>query len=289
MFVLHTLGGVPLAPPPREVPTEIGRGAAWRRTRRTMMDLATHILVNVGMLNPLFSIPFLNQDVLRIDWLHCMDLGAGADFLGGVLWVCMQKMPGANVEARADSMWQDIQRYYAAHGINNSCLHGFVPTTVRPKASKPPKLRASAGVVRHLIPYSKELVDRFCTGGDPQEMAMRAGAHSLCECYMALRTDSIFKKDTLHDHSILFCLQYSFLHRNYGQVWRMKPKTHLFLELGLEAAAGGQPETCWTYRDEDFGGTCAHFARRRGAPCTVPGFSHAVITRFMQRRFIYVN
>ena len=106
---------------------------------------------------------------------------------------------------------------------------------------------------------------------------------------MALRTDSIFKKDTLHDHSILFCLQYSFLHRHDGQVWRMTPKTHLFLELGLEAAAGGQPETCWTYRDEDFGGTCAHFARRRGAPCTVPGFSHAVITRFVHRPVIYVN
>ena len=145
---------------PIQVHTDIGMAAAWRTARRSKADLETTIMQNVGVVNPMFSLPFMHQDVWRIDWLHAVDLGCGADFLGGVMWEAMQRMPGNNIAARAQAMWDDIQRYYTTNRVE-SRLHGFVATTVRPEASKAPKLRAGAAIVRHPIPYGLELVDRF--------------------------------------------------------------------------------------------------------------------------------
>ena len=46
------------------------------------------------------------------------------------------------------------------------------------------------------------------------------------------------------------------MQRAAGKLWVFKPKFHLF--------QGGNLGLLWTYRDEDFGGSIAHTARRRG-------------------------
>ena len=46
-----------------------------------------------------------------------------------------------------------------------------------------------------------------------------------------------------------------------SEVWRVKPKLHLCVELAMTHAA---PSACWCYRDEDFGGPVARQCKMRG-------------------------
>ena len=63
--------------------------------------------------------------------------------------------------------------------------------------------------------------------------------------------------------------------------WKVKPKLHLFLEL---CSDGSQPSKTWTYRDEDWGGSVARMARRRGCVLTLPSFSSAILERFKMQQ-----
>ena len=116
---------------------------------------------------------------------------------------------------------------------------------------------------------------------------MRHAMH-LFQFYMCLRTQSM-KGDFLHQETIKFSMLFSALQDMQPTIFRCRPKLHQLLEMGEEARAeGGMPETCWTYRGEDFGGTGAHFAKRRGSVLTVPGFSNMVLSRFFSQPFVRI-
>ena len=63
----------------------------------------------------------------------------------------------------------------------------------------------------------------------------------------------------------------------------MKPKLHLLLELGEEQ---GSPASCWTYRDESWGGTVAAFARRRAGTLTTASCSNNLLQRFFMQPMV---
>ena len=46
---------------------------------------------------------------------------------------------------------------------------------------------------------------------------------------------------------------------------------------------GGRPSLYWTYCDEDFGGSVAHLARRRGNIASGRATSESVLSRFKVR------
>ena len=60
-------------------------------------------------------------------------------------------------------------------------------------------------------------------------------------------------------------------------LWRVKPKMHLFQELCFEDA---NPSDSWTYRDEDFGGYLAASSRCRGGKATVRSVNEMVLNNF---------
>ena len=47
-----------------------------------------------------------------------------------------------------------------------------------------------------------------------------------------------------------------------------------------EMHIGTRPSLYWTYRDEDFGGTLARMARRRGGRSTARSTGESVLSRF---------
>ena len=88
----------------------------------------------------------------------------------------------------------------------------------------------------------------------------------------------------LADNSRKFCVLYSALESTVGATcprWRMKPKTHLMQEL-CEMHTHN-PSSNWLYRDEDFGGSMAAFARRRGGPARPAVVSACVLMKFRAR------
>ena len=145
-----------------------------------------------------------------------------------------------------------------------------------------PKLRCSAAQMRALVPWLQDLSTDLLADDDPKEAAMKVAAHHLNECYKALSSNSIFFDDILKRSSRLFAAQVVALEaRSVGtRMWRIKPKLHLFLEL---ASSGSQPSKFWCSRDEDFGGACAHMARRRGGLAKPGPSSSTLLNRWRLR------
>ena len=149
---------------------------------------------------------------------------------------------------------------------------------IRKDKKTPPKLRGKAAQVRALVPFGVQLAEKYLSDANEVEAAAKAGIRHLHQCYQSLSSDSAFGPDVLQSEAIAFAWQYTALSKFHdGVLWRLKPKLHLCLEL---AAEHGRPALCWTYRDEDFGGSVSQAARRRGGPLSPKSFSANVLDRF---------
>ena len=62
-----------------------------------------------------------------------------------------------------------------------------------------------------------------------------------------------------------------------ARAWRIKPKLHLLLHI---ASDSNLPKLIWTCRDEDFGGSVARMARRRGNLLSCRAVSWTALARF---------
>ena len=245
--------------------------APWRSQRFTLKDFLERLLRKGCTINPIFFVFGIALKIFRIDWLHAVDLGVSADFLGSLLWMIAEKMPAPNQESRVKLLWKEINEFYVNYGIKDR-LKKFTKNTIRPEASQPPKLHASASQCRALVYFGHLAAQKFLSDTEPDEYAAKTAAYHLNVCYSTLKTPN---KDALFKSSQAFVLQYAALFAtSNGIAWRIKPKAHMFLEL---CAEGSRPELTWTYRDEDYGGTIAKTCKMRGRWKKVKCFStHAL-------------
>jgi hypothetical protein len=254
----------------------VDEAAPWRQSRLDHWAFLDRLRGKGLQPSPLFGSPGLRTSCFKPDWLHIVDLGVACDFLGNFLLLLSKKFPGAAHKARVGAMWQDIQRWYQACGVENR-LDNLYPTMLQKAASDPPKLRAKAAQARFLVPYAAFAADRFL-GGDKVGNLAQALAHELAHCYSCLPTHE-FEHARLKFHCRRFCLLATIMEAEHnGTLWRCKPKLHMFQEIAefhLDS-----PATFWTYRDEDFGGSLAKLARLRGGPRNPGVVGDNVLTRF---------
>ena len=261
---------------------DFGENAAWRQERLSHWELLERMLRSGTSVSPIFSAPWVRSTMFRPDWLHCADQGVAADFMGNYfLYFIDHKLQGTSRAARCLALWTLIQEYYARENIPDR-LQNLVPSMLLKSGSAPPKLRSSAAQCRALVPFAASLAPRVAED-DPLEMAMRVAAVELQGCYAALSTEALgLRAAQLSTCSRRFAAQYVALEaakRAAGDdsSWRIKPKLHLFLEL---CSDGSQPSAFWAYRDEDFGGSCAHMARRRGGMLRPSATSRTFLSKF---------
>ena len=114
--------------------------------------------------------------------------------------------------------------------------------------------------------------------------ATEAGKY-LAECYSCLSHD-YFDKDKFSSSARKFVILYGSLASLHPDqmVWRCKPKLHIWLHLCEESL--DSPALHWVYRDEDFGGTLAHIATRRGGANSPTAVSHMVLQMFYAKHQI---
>ena len=88
---------------------------------------------NGATVSPMMGIPWVDQAVWRIDWLHAVDLGVVADWMGMMLWRLLQlrKFPGATQAERTDSLWDRMQTWYASNP--GDTLHALTVLTLKGK------------------------------------------------------------------------------------------------------------------------------------------------------------
>lgn len=252
--------------------------AAWRQQRLSHWGLLSRWQEWGIEPSPLFSCPYLESSCFGVDWLHAVDQGVAADFLGNLFHHCLPLLPGANKKAKVCALFVRIQEFYRQ---NPSCSSRYSDLTLlmikQPK--KGPKLRGRAAEVRGLIPFGLALATELLTGSDSTSVTIKNAAQQLMGAYSCLSTAS-FSPEAFQTNVRQFLLLYCALETNSlnPQLWRCKPKFHLFAELAL---AGNCPSLQWTYRDEDFGGTAAKVSRRRGGKNSVKSTGVSFLTKFL--------
>ena len=81
--------------------------ASWMSQMKTLW---LH-LEEAKFISPLFSIPGANLETFGIDWLHCMDLGMGADFAGNLLYHVLPKFPGNGMKQQCEALHRHLQAW----------------------------------------------------------------------------------------------------------------------------------------------------------------------------------
>ena len=266
--------------------------APWRTQRKTTFQHFQQCQEKRNHISALFSCPGVDLACFQIDWLHAVDLGVTCDFLGNLMYYLLPKWPGTTMQARCSAMYRHIQAFYRAGNPGNQ-LDNLTPLMLRQQSKKTskmgsPKLRASAGEARCLVPWALQIAEAYLNKDDLLENTMLAAARCLQECYASL-TRATFQQDKLTQSCRQFCILYASISKHYAadleqKLWVFKPKFHLFLELC--EFGGGNPCLHWTYRDEDFGGSIAHTARRRGGANTILSLATNVLVKFMAQQLV---
>jgi hypothetical protein len=199
----------------------------------TLASLIQSILERGKHVNPLLSVPWMHEDVFRIDWLHAVDQGIAADILGNLCLMFRRKMPGNNVDERHKMLWQDITSWYEANHVQEK-LHNLTKTMIQKAGATPPKLRGQGAQIRALIPWAKLTADRLLDSSQPIEAAAKQCMDHLHTCYSCLSEGAPNAAIRLREAGRKLCLQYVALqsaHTETGVLWRTKPKLHLFIHL----------------------------------------------------------
>jgi hypothetical protein len=258
---------------------DAGQSAKWREERLSHWELLERMVAAGHVPSPLMSAPGVRSHIFKIDWLHAMDQGVAADYVGNLLNMLLRKMEGRNMKKRLQALHMEIKCFYEEKGVE-SRLQTLTRGMIQKKTA-PPKLRAKAAEVRDLIPFTKIAADKFLDSSKPTEEAAKKMAHHLVELYGTLSSAAENRAEVMRENSRKFCILYSGLEKHFAgtKLWRIKPKFHLMQEL-CEMTEGANPAAAWTYRDEDFGGSVAKMTRRRGGKNTAISVSRNMISKW---------
>ena len=252
--------------------------ARWRRERLSHYEFLAKQLQRGALISPIFDAPFVSTKTFRRDWLHLVDLGIAADFLGNLFKVFRDKLPGRNQEVRVRALWLRVLAFYNGPPVVTDRLSKLPNSWIQADGQKPPKLKGNASTTRALVPFAYTLAQELLDPADAKEEAMIVGADHLNRCYTCLSSNTYGWEEILARSSSAFVLQFGALQAaSDGIHWRCKPKVHHFLEL---CASGGKPSLSWTYRDEDYGGSVAQCSRSRGGVLTPKLVSCNTLLRF---------
>jgi len=264
---------------------EADDGAAWRSSssKLTTEDFLKRQMETGRRISPIFSVFGVKVYLFRVDWLHAVDQGVGADFAGNVFEAFLPKLPGASGETRCHALNDKLQAFYDRRGVEDRLKVLKLNHFKRATKNTPAKLKGSAAQVRAAIPFVKEIAEELADDSVPVEAAIKVAANHLMHCYQALaRSSAACRDEAFYSSSRDFVLQYHALHlAGDGVSFRSKPKTHMFLEMC--SLPGVVPNSCWCYRDEDFGGPIARQSKMRGCWKNLTTYSgHAFDLFFMK-------
>ena len=94
--------------------------------------------------------------LFRVDWLHSVDQGVGADLARNVFEVLLPKLPGGNKRERCSALNDKLQAFYERNGTLDKIKSLDVNSFKRASATQPAKLKGcSAATVRAIIPFVK--------------------------------------------------------------------------------------------------------------------------------------
>ncbi len=258
----------------------VGPDAPWRGQRLGHWAAMQRMLERGLALSPLFSAPGLRLCIFRIDWFHVSDLGVTPDWLGALFTFLLPKFAGGRIEQRVQELWLRIQELYVVYppGAKLDTLTRNMLSPDKPS----PKLKSYGAETRGLVPIAVHLANEMLADDDMMELSVKQATRDLAACYDCLSHDAPFAADRLCEHSRRFMTMLVALEVQSPEIFRVKPKHHLFQEL-CEMELPNRPAAHWTYREEEFGGTIARMGERRGGANTAASMGKQVLNKFCAR------
>ena len=251
--------------------------APWRSKRMSHMDMLIRWKSEGSNPSCLFACPFFHTGLFKIDWLHTMDLGCAADWIGNLFNYILQKLPGRTRKAQCSQLFLQIQAYYKAHP-DVPAKYDNLTTSMIKNGKIGCKLRGKAAEVRGLVGFSTELALRCLSRENPLEATILQGTLLLGSCYDSLSQTN--PREGLLASCRKFCLMWKALDDiSPGKLWRVKPKAHLLCELA--EYTNDRPSDTWCYREEEFGGSVAQLSRIKGGKITPGIVAKNVLVKFM--------
>eukprot|EP00971_Amphidinium_carterae_P014259 281533-Amphidinium_carterae.1 len=138
-------------------------------------------------LSTLWQLPAFHTDMVRIDWLHAVDQGIAAKLFGAVMHMAIGRGDyGLVQEARAKHVFKLMLAFYKSSGVTNDRLK-LLPIKRFKQPKQRPVLKASAGQIKALVPFFKDLVLTWPVTS--KEVAqVRIACVAMHECYSCLAT-----------------------------------------------------------------------------------------------------
>ena len=147
-------------------------------------------------------------------------------------------------------------------------------------------MRTKGAETRNLVPFAVELAQEMATKKPSTHANTVLGcASSLLDFYMLLSMDE-YNSEAAANATRRCALLYKALNSEAEgagdyKCWALKPKLHLFQELGeFMTKVSGNPRDFLTYKDEDFVGWVATMARKRGGPKSAASTANAAIDKY---------
>ena len=271
----------------QSIKEESGLDSSWLKDSERLghYQCLQRIMDSGGSLSPIWKVPFITTESLRIDWLHVADQGITPVFLGGLFhMVLSDKAYGRSEEVRCLWSWQEVQTFYKETGVVDR-LHNLVKTMVKPKKGSI-ELTGSGAQIRALVPFGLQLVNTWSEEDlTLEKLAARCCMKELSICYSFLSSAEGrgHLEGTLLEHALAFQSNLQGLHRMSPKRWQMRPKLHMFLEL---AAEGSNPAASWNYREESFGGSVSRQAHRKGGQSSPLAMSRSTLTKFCAKESV---
>lgn len=263
--------------------TDFSLEAKWRSTRHHPASIVDRLHKEAVTISPLFQAPGFCPSMICVDILHCLDLGVSADALGNLMFEALnspEMYTGAKA-VRIDAMWKHLQAYYRDNKVPSKLDKLTWEMVQQPKKS--PKLRAKGAECRYLVPWGVDLALKLHERiNSTRTMTILQAFTALFDFYMACSTEP-FQPDACSRATRKFLILYSGISSTTSDelLWRVKPKFHLFSEMGeYQSAELGNPRHFWAYADESFVGFVSTLAASRGGGHTASTLPERTIARY---------
>jgi hypothetical protein len=204
--------------------------------------------------NPLFSLPYFQPRHIKIDVLHCADLGVTPLACGHVLWECLKLVHNGPYADAVKVLFARLRDFYKEFQPSTR-LGNLTLEMIRQRGSCP-KLRCKGAECRHVLPFCLILCAENRDDGDLHSRTRHAMIRELFEFYCCLSVQP-FQQDKCKQHGLAFLQHWRALHLEAAAEGRpllypFKPKHHIFAELlHHQLGAYGDPSRYWCYGDED--------------------------------------
>ena len=125
--------------------------AAWRSQRLTTEQFLQRQVEQGRRISPIFSVPGMEIYIFRVDWLHAVDQGVAADFIGNTFESLLHKLPGRGKDERAHALSSRLWEYHKKPGSTDDGLKELTKKSFqRPSKTQPAKMKGSAAQIRGL-------------------------------------------------------------------------------------------------------------------------------------------